>query len=553
MNPRSPPLPAGLLRVAACVVLIGVAAGSVYWPGLAGYWGRDDFMQLAIVQLVGSPWPFFFQDHYPVPGAVFRPLGFASMWLDTALFGTAYRGHALVDLGLHVGVALALFALLRRLRVPVAIGLGAALLFALHPLAIGTAQWWSARFDLLATGFILLVLLGACRWRERPSLPLLAATLLAALAAMASKEIGLLVVVPISLAWWPHPGVAPARRAQAWRAIGAAWAIAGLFLAWRALVLGTPASALTGHLVLSDVLTRGLADWLHYTPGYLSFWQRLDGAGQACLVLAGLAALALVLPALRAGPHADAGAPRLALRLGLCLLLLPALLQAPIAAQNALPLTGEMSAVGAAMQSRLYYLGVAGVVILLAALLSRAHAGLPRRWRAVVLLPALLALAAWAPAAREASTQFAAVARANGALAQAAVAAVADLDLPDSACRIVFDGIAPPPEWDIFVSMDSVLKALALAQPGVGHCIVRANYPTWFGLFAAPWQPADALPFVPLMADGEAVPWLHAGGLVIAYLEPPSDPAGDALADGWLLEWRSGQFVATRTGRLPMR
>jgi hypothetical protein len=78
----------------------------------------------------------------------------------------------------------------------------AAVFFAVHPLQVEAVTYISGRADLLATSFGLLALIalaGAYRNRTRPllSASLAAATLLAAIAAAASKETG--VVVPIAL------------------------------------------------------------------------------------------------------------------------------------------------------------------------------------------------------------------------------------------------------------------------------------------------------------------------------------------------------------------
>lgn len=534
-----------------CAILISLGVAWVYWPGLDGWWGRDDFMQLAIARMAGSPWALFIQDHYPVPGAVFRPLGFASMWLDTALFGTDYRGHAAVDLALHAGVALVLFAALRGFAIPRLAALAATLLFALHPAAIGTAQWWSARFDVLATLCVLLAIGAGWRWRTRPSRPALLACLVAALGAMASKEIGLVAVPALTLLWWPAGAVDGVDRRRAWFAIAAAWILAGAFLAWRAAVLGTAASALTGTQPLAAMLGKGLRDWVAFAPGYFSFAARLDSPGTLALAAAALLAMALAGLALVRGarPAKQGWAPAPApgtwrlVACGACLLLLPAFLQAPVAALNAAPLQADGSAVAAAMQSRLYYLGLAGAALLVAALLAALQGRLGPRWRMWALLPALLGLAAFAPTAREASAGFARVSRANAVLARKAVAAIDRLRLPDSGCRIAFAGVTPPPEWDIYVSMDSIVKALARDRGRIGHCVVQANYPTWFGLYSAPFGPADAAPYRPLVLDGEVVPWLRAGELVIGYLEAPSGSSGEAPAHAVILDWQGGRFV----------
>src|SRR5207244_6935980 len=92
------------LRGVAAALTIFLCVAFAYWPGLHGFWGRDDFMQLAFARLIGSPLPLFVHDHYfPAPGSIFRPLGFASLWLWQTLFGSNYFAHAFADMLLHVG------------------------------------------------------------------------------------------------------------------------------------------------------------------------------------------------------------------------------------------------------------------------------------------------------------------------------------------------------------------------------------------------------------------------------------------------------------------
>src|SRR5215467_16093167 len=101
-------------RRAIAPIVVALIVAFAYWPGLYGFWTRDDYMQLAFARLVGSPWPIFVHDHYfPVPGSIFRPLGFASFWLSQALFGSDYFAHAFGDMLLHIAVALALYRVIR--------------------------------------------------------------------------------------------------------------------------------------------------------------------------------------------------------------------------------------------------------------------------------------------------------------------------------------------------------------------------------------------------------------------------------------------------------
>jgi hypothetical protein len=537
----SPAPPARRPEGWAWLVLLAAVA-LVAGPAVLGDWGRDDYFQLAFARLIGSPWPLFTHDHFPVPGSVFRPLGYASMWLDTALFGTGYRAHALVDLALHGAVAAALFGVLRRGRVARVPALAATLLFALHPAVVGAAVWWSARFDVLATLFVLLAVDGALAFRERRGAGALAGTLLALLAAMLCKEVGLAAVAPLSWLWLQAAAAQPrARRAPLLRATALAWLVVAGWFAWRAAVLGTAASALTGTLPLGSAVARGVLDWLAQMPGYVTFAARLR-PWEAIVLLIALALVVAAGFAARARPARNAtGAAGEARGLGasgLLLFALPALLQAPVAALNAAPLSAGVSAVQAAMQSRLYYLGIAGLALACGALLGRGW----RRpaWRLPLGLAATLAVLAWAAASHRAATEFAARSRQAATLAHAASAAVAPLDLPPRECHVVLLGVQPAPEWDRFVSIDSIVKALSPDLPRVAHCWFHAEYPTWFHLVAAPADADGALPWHPLALDGVPVPWRRVGALVFAYLAP-LPPADAAVAH--VLRWNGEGFV----------
>lgn len=537
-------------RIAAwiAIALLVVAVFAVGWPGVQGFWGRDDYFQLALARMIGSPWPLFAHDHFPVPGSVFRPFGFASMWLDTRLFGTAYAPHAICDLALHAGVALALFGVLRRAGTSTLAALLAALAFALHPAAAGTAQWWSARFDVLATLFVLLALQAALAYRARPSALVLGATLLAAFAAMASKEIGLVAPATLFLVWLRWAWHEPRSRGSALRACATALACAALFLAWRAAVLGTATSGLLGGASLADALGAGLRAWLRDVGGYFSYAPLLAIWQRALLAVAAfgiVAALAFSRRRRRAvfrvdGERRDTRA-RIArgdlLACGLCLLLLPALLQAPVAMLNAAPLRTDFSAIEAAMQSRLYYLGIAGAALLLGALLSSLRA--PARVVACVCVA--LALAAFGSVSHSSARQFAQRSVQISGIARAAVNAVDALPRAEGPCRIFFLGVEEAPEWGGFVSMDSIVKALD-GHDDIRRCWIHADAPTYFHLQPAEATAADAAPWTPLEADGKPIPWLHVGALTVAFVTAPPALDAQVIATTRFLRWQNGRF-----------
>lgn len=529
--------------VLAAFTIVAIVAG-VCWPGVHGFWGRDDFMQLAAARLVGSPWPLFVQDAYvPAPGAVFRPLGFVSFWLGTAVFGTNYAAHIIGDLTLHAGVALALFGVLRSVAIPRWLAALCCLLFAVHPAVVGTALWWSARFDLLAALFTLLSLRAAFAYREQGRTIALAFALVCALAAMLCKEVGLAVLAPLSWLWGCWAWQAPALRARALRAVVLVWLCAVVYFGWRWCALGTFSSDLTGSLPITHALAKGLLDWVQQAPGYLSFGVQIGGLRGAVLLLAIVAILGVVKfsPASHSGvkPHAR----RLDLAVcGFCLVVVPALLQAPVAALNAVPLRADMSAVEAAMQSRLYYLSLAGTAALLAALLAQCWQAAMSYWRVALVVPLAAAVIALGSVSHTDARAFARRSVQISGVARAAIEAVDRLDLPPSRCHVVFLGVEPAPEWSIFVSMDSVMKALSPDLARVAHCYFHTDYVTYFHLLAATRDAADAAPWGPLHIDGAVVPSRRIGDLAIDYLTPPAPVDTREFASMRFLRYRDGRF-----------
>ncbi len=515
----------------------------MYWPGVHGFWGRDDFFQLAFVRLLDTPWSLFIHDHFPVPGSVFRPLGVASMWLCAVLFGTDYPAHAIADLALHAGVGVTLFGLLLRAGIPRLLALACTLLFALHPAVIGTALWWSARFDVLATLFVLLALHMALDYRERRSAAALAGTCAALLAAMLSKEIGLAVLLPISLLWLRWAWFEPAHRAQALRALVFAWVCAAIYFGWRWCVLGTPASGLTGTTAVTAVIAKGLLDWARQMPGYLGFWVRLDSLQRVAAALA-LASMLVAIGAalLRRRVPLDGRRHVDVALCGACLFLLPALLQAPIAVLNGAPLRADVSAIETAMQSRLYYLGIAGLAVAFAAVLAPVWAASAPRLRACLLAPLALAVIVFACVSQQSARAFAQRSVEISAVARAAVAAVGQLDLPASRCQVAFLGVEPAPEWGLYVSMDSILKALGPDLDRIRHCYFHSDYVTYFYLLGAPIDATDAAPYQPLRVDGVAIAPRRIGDVVIDYLILPESVDVHELESMRFLRYRDGRF-----------
>jgi hypothetical protein len=544
---------AGLrLLVPVLLAAIVVAAG---WPALHAEWVRDDFCLLALARMIGSPFAPFVQDHFHVPGAMFRPLTYATMWLNQRLLGNTYTGHAAVELALHAGVSLALYALVRRGVRPPGLALAVTLLYAIHPTVISASVWYSDRSGHLATLFILLALNLGYRYRDNPRTATLLPVLAAALTAMLSKDHGVVVVVPITLVWLTGLSRTgrPILPGLLWL-----WVLVPAYFAWRLAVLGTTGSSLTGPEPIWQVMLRGLQVWFAHLPGYMLFWERLSAVQRGALVVAALLLGAALVRALRRAARAPRNDVRRDLLLsGIVLFFVPGLLQAPVAALNAIPLSAQVSAVETAMQARLYYLSFAGLALMLAVLLGTAWEALQateRRWKAALLAGLTGCVVALGSAGWQTVDAYRIRSVAIAGTAHAALRALESRPLPHTHCRIYFLDVWHSDEWGIYASMDSIIKALAPDLDRVGHCLIRSDYPTFFhylpaGVFAA--ERMDRLP----PAMGPAGPLLprRVGAAEIVYLAHPSPPSDGEL----FLSYESGAYrdvsAEVRSGQRAIR
>jgi hypothetical protein len=159
---------AGVLAAVACVAVTFYAATTFF---------GDDHLFLAFARHEHRPWRAFVADLHG--GEYYRPLWMLFWWLLAHAGGAA--AFATAALLLHGGVSALVGLLLRALGRSDRVAVAAAALMFLSPQNLSAATWFSASTDLLATGFVLLALLGVARgW--------LVAALLATAAACLSKE-----------------------------------------------------------------------------------------------------------------------------------------------------------------------------------------------------------------------------------------------------------------------------------------------------------------------------------------------------------------------------
>jgi tetratricopeptide (TPR) repeat protein len=126
---------------------LAVLAFIAYAPALRGGFVFDDDSLLTNNALIKAPdglYRFWFTSD-PVD---YWPMTMTSFWVEWRIWGLDPTGYHVTNLLLHIGSALILWAILKRLRVPGAYW--AALLFAVHPVNVQSVAWISQRKNTLS-------------------------------------------------------------------------------------------------------------------------------------------------------------------------------------------------------------------------------------------------------------------------------------------------------------------------------------------------------------------------------------------------------------------
>jgi tetratricopeptide (TPR) repeat protein len=257
------------LRLSWALLLLG-ACLLVYANGLTGAFTYDDkaivrdnirlrdpsrVLDLFTTQYFGGP---------KGTGTAYRPVLLLSFAVQWWIHGGDPVPFHVVNVLLHAGATLLLAALFLRLDLPPPAAIGAALLFAVHPIHVEAVTSVVGRGETLAAVFVLGTLLAAVRFAEsergRPRRLFLAAALLFSLAANLTKESAAVTpaLVCLILAWKSPGGLLSKLRAALTRGLafyaGAALVLAAVF-AIRAEVLGGALkSARTGIFELENPL-----------------------------------------------------------------------------------------------------------------------------------------------------------------------------------------------------------------------------------------------------------------------------------------------------------
>ncbi len=224
----------------------------------------------------------------------YRPMQTLSLMADYALWGLNPFGYHLTNILLHLACVWLVAELFIRSGGSWPVALLGAAIFAVHPLNTNAVTYVAGRADPLAFGFMLASLLLFEQYRQRRSLPFFAASALAYVAALFSRENALLfpALVLIWVAALAPSG--PSRWREAWLAALPYALMAGAFALWRHTVLeaqGKPVAIEQALSIGLRILTcfAGLATYVGLLawPAHLQMERRL-GSPLLLLAVAGM-------------------------------------------------------------------------------------------------------------------------------------------------------------------------------------------------------------------------------------------------------------------------
>jgi hypothetical protein len=545
------------------VLFLAAAASLAYWPATRAFLETDDYTLLAFARILHQPLALFGHEHFPL-GPYFRPLPMLLWWISARAFGNALMPQYALNLLLHIGVSLQLWRLLGRISHGSRAAWIVALLFAVHPAAVGTALWLSDRFDLLATLFALLALDAAFASRGPASRWRVCAAFSWVVCALLSKESGIVAAAAVIAAWlWPCRGVEALKTRLPQPA--AAAALAGVVLAWIAWRAAVAHAALSlmvnGAASPATLVGAGSIRWAIDFGTYALAWGRMHAivpavfAGGVVLVAAGAAATRFWR-----ATHAPRVAVAPVLACAAVILCVFLAMEAPYAYMWTVKFPGIADPAPVATYSRLFYFPLCAVAMAAVAAAESVARRCADRFRRQSLrlagAGAALLACAWASVAHDLADGYRRETATNRPVVTAAVEAVTRAGLPPENCRLFLLDVAMRDSGYMLKALpDAVIKALVPDEHSIEHCLIQTEQAAWENIVGGERLTQEAaLPMRPMYGVDGPVPWIHVGGLQVVYLNLFADVDPRALQGAVFLRQRGATFedvtAAVRDGSL---
>jgi hypothetical protein len=526
----------------------------ICYPAINSYFYSDDFFFLAVSRYIHNPL-YFLADHFP-GSLYYRPSGQLFWWLTYQLFGINHYLHNITNLVLHVLVATLFYRLLRFFNNPPGVSLVVAALFLTHPTTIATALWLSNRFDLLATLFCLISLLGTLHYLQKPHYQYLCLSLLGALLAITSKELAYLlpIVTTVAVVTFSYDNRRPLLR-NGFLIIGLHAALALILLLIRFRVLRWNWLDAYQENGLLAIFYEGFSQWLghlipFYSYGFQPYWTL------PLVLVTGTTVLTLVIIA-----YYQRHFPTFAFAIGVTLALLPGILQAPVIHYSTISLPDIQFSSHAFFAARFYYLSLLGFMIVLCQLLTMVFADWSTtRFKKFLVFSSLVGLGTvsitfaktshisarhWSLATNGEDRRI--VQQANQTITKLAPIRGSKIYLLNT----------PPTAFYFRDFADVIVKAVAPATSDIIHCLVQSEKAPWYHLILrkdyadlaiSPLRPMTIAekPFAPTYLDN----------LVYLYLIIPDSRAVTLDSKALFLAF-NGQTLndvtrAVRTGKYPV-
>ena len=151
-------------------LLAALAAGALaYAATVPLYFTCDDFEHLSLIRhsFMTAIWPQVTEGQFDGLAHIFyRPLGFASLFMDYQLWHNWAPGYHLTNILLHLLCIAAVYFFCKRLELRDETCVAAAMIFAVLPVNVQAITWIGCRFDQLATTLGMWSLTFAARFRR---------------------------------------------------------------------------------------------------------------------------------------------------------------------------------------------------------------------------------------------------------------------------------------------------------------------------------------------------------------------------------------------------